>query len=156
MRKVYSEMFCATFSPFRTPFFSFGILQHFTPGLAFMHKVKGFCGLFFRGINKTRNWIKYEKCIVSVLYFVVCFAKIFAKCEIQKVYSRFKNTVLSEEIAKQVFLEKRREEATTTFEGKDCQMTKMNIGVKYFFINQFFVKKKIRKIQRFDYKNEFI
>ncbi len=30
--------------------------------------------------------MKYKKCIVSVLYFVVCFTKTFAKCEIRKVY----------------------------------------------------------------------
>ncbi len=47
-----------------------------------MRKVNQFCSLFFRGINKTRN-----SHIACVFYFVVCFEKTSAKCEIQKVYS---------------------------------------------------------------------
>ncbi len=43
--------------------------------------------MFFRGVNKHEICI-YEKCIESVSYFVVCFAKTFAKYEKRKVYSR--------------------------------------------------------------------
>ncbi len=63
----------------------FGILRlffrflHFALGSAFTQKLEGFCGLFFRGINKTRNLFEMRKCIVSVSYFAVCFAKTFAK-----------------------------------------------------------------------------
>ncbi len=80
--KVYSGVF-------HVLFFAFHISQHFAPGPAFMGKLKGFCGLFFRGINKTRNlheirkvysecftfcgvsrthsWnVKYEKCIAGL------------------------------------------------------------------------------------------
>ncbi len=53
----------------------------FAPGSAFTWKVKGFHDLFFCGINKTRNSHEMWKCIVSILYFVVCFAKTLAKCE---------------------------------------------------------------------------
>ncbi len=56
--KVYSGVFSATFC---ASFLAFRILQHFAPGLAFTQKVKGFRGLFFRGINKTRNWHEVRK-----------------------------------------------------------------------------------------------
>ncbi len=55
------------------PFFHFS--QHFVPGLTFGWKVRGFCGLFFRGINKIRNLHEIWKCIVSVSYFMVCYVK---------------------------------------------------------------------------------
>ncbi len=67
-RKVYSGVFCATFFTFCAAFFAFCILQHFAPGLAFARKLKRFCGLFFCGINKTRNPHEmrkvYSKCFV--------------------------------------------------------------------------------------------
>ncbi len=53
-QKVYSGVLRVTFL-FRVPFFTFHISQHFLPGLTFVWKVKRFCGLFFRSINKTRN-----------------------------------------------------------------------------------------------------
>ncbi len=71
-RKVYSGVFCITF-------FAFRISQHFTPGSAFARKLKGLRGLFFRSINKTRNSHEMRKYIVSVSYFVVYYAKTFAK-----------------------------------------------------------------------------
>ncbi len=55
--KVYSGYFTSLFS-------------HFAPGLALMQKVKGFCGLVFRGINKTRNSHEMRK--VCKECFVFC------------------------------------------------------------------------------------
>ncbi len=52
-------------------------LLHFAPGSAFARKVKGFCVYFFAALIKHQIRIKYEKCTVSVLYFMVCFAKTF-------------------------------------------------------------------------------
>ncbi len=75
-RKVYSGVFCVIFFTFCAPFF-----VHFASGSAFTRKFKGFCGLFFRGINKTQNSHKMGEYIVSVSHFVVCFAKTLAKCE---------------------------------------------------------------------------
>ncbi len=71
-----------------TPLFSrfTSLFSHFAPGSAFTRKVKGFRGLFFCGINKTWNSHEMWKCIVSVPYFVVCFAK--NTREMQKVYNR--------------------------------------------------------------------
>ncbi len=40
------------------------LFSHFTPGSAFARKVKGFCGLVFRGINKIQNSHEIETCIV--------------------------------------------------------------------------------------------
>ncbi len=31
------------------------LFSHFAPGSALVRKVKGFCGLFFRGMNETQN-----------------------------------------------------------------------------------------------------
>ncbi len=47
-RKVYSRVFHITF-------FAFCISQYFVPRSAFAQKLKGFCGLFLCGIDKTRN-----------------------------------------------------------------------------------------------------
>ncbi len=45
-----------------------------------MLKFEKFRGLFFRDIFiKHEICMKYEKCLVSVLYFMVCFAKTLAK-----------------------------------------------------------------------------
>ncbi len=69
-----------TFFTLRPPFFAFRISQYFATGLAFTGKVKGFCGLFFLDINKTRNSHEiWKECILNVSYFVVCFVKTFAK-----------------------------------------------------------------------------
>ncbi len=73
--KVYSGEFHATF-------FAFPISQHFAPGSAFAQKLKGFRGLFFRSINKTRNLPEMRK------VYSECFAKTFAKYKIQKGYSQ--------------------------------------------------------------------
>ncbi len=77
--KVYSELFCVTFFAFYATFFAFHILQHFAPGSAFVRKVKGFRGLFSTVLIKHEICMKYEKYIVSVSYFVVCFSKTFVK-----------------------------------------------------------------------------
>ncbi len=65
-KKVYSGVFRATF-------FACCISQHFEPGLAFAWKLKGFCGLFFCGINKTRNSHEmrkvYSKCFIFYCVF---------------------------------------------------------------------------------------
>ncbi len=50
-QKVCSGVFYVTFLRSAPRFFHFS--QHFAPGLTFVRKVKGFRGLFFRGINKT-------------------------------------------------------------------------------------------------------
>ncbi len=65
-RKVYSRVFCVSLFSHFTPFFCFS--QHFVPVLAFVWKVEGFRGLFFCGINKTRNLHEirkvYSECFV--------------------------------------------------------------------------------------------
>ncbi len=52
--------------------YSVSLFSHFAPGSAFTRKLKGFCGLFFRSINKTRNSPKCEKCIVSGVRILWC------------------------------------------------------------------------------------
>ncbi len=59
-----------------TPLFRF---SHFTPGLAIARKVKGFCGFFFRGINKTRNLHEIQKVYSECFVFCDVFRKIPAK-----------------------------------------------------------------------------
>ncbi len=43
---------------------------------------------FFAALIKYDIRMKYEKCIASVKYFVACFAKTLAKCEVRKMYSQ--------------------------------------------------------------------
>ncbi len=56
-----------------------------------MRKIKGFCGLFFRSINKTRNSTEMQKVYSECFVFCGVFRKnireIPVKCEIQKVYA---------------------------------------------------------------------
>ncbi len=59
--KCITGYFAPLFSRFAALFLAFCISQHFAPGSAFMQKVKGFFGLFFRGINKTRNLHEMRK-----------------------------------------------------------------------------------------------
>ncbi len=40
---------------------------------------KDFIVYFFAALTKHKIWMKYEKCILSVLYFLVCFAKTVTK-----------------------------------------------------------------------------
>ncbi len=47
-KKCTANFFASIFSLLR-------LSSHFAPGSAFARKVKGFCGLFFRGINKTQK-----------------------------------------------------------------------------------------------------
>ncbi len=68
-----------------TSFFTFCISRQ---GRYSRRKSKKFVVYYFMALIKHEICMKYEKCIVSVSYFVVCFAKTFAKCEIRKVYSR--------------------------------------------------------------------
>ncbi len=52
--------------------------SYFVSGSAFTRKVKGFCSLFFRGINKTQNSHEIRKVYSECFVFVVCFAKTLA------------------------------------------------------------------------------
>ncbi len=81
-KKCMVGYFASLFSGF-TSLFRF---LYFAPGSTFTQKVKGFRGLFFAALIKHKIHIKCEKCIVSVLYFVACFAK--NTREMRKVYSR--------------------------------------------------------------------
>ncbi len=71
--------------------------SHFTPRLAFARKLKGFRGLLFRSINKTRNSPEMRKVYSECFAFRGVFRKnireILAKCKIQKVYSRLYGSV---------------------------------------------------------------
>ncbi len=57
-----------------------------------MRKVKEFRGLFFRGINKTRNSREirkvYSKCFIFRGVFRENICEIPVKCDIRKVYSQ--------------------------------------------------------------------
>ncbi len=110
--KCKEGYFASLFSHFAL-FFRF--LQYFTPGSAFAQKLEGFCGLFFRGINKTQNSPEMWKCIVSVSYFVVCFAKTFVK------YTR--NTKYEKCIADLMYYSCRR----TKKRIKDCEPSEQKI-----------------------------
>ncbi len=93
-----SEVFRVTFFTFCTSFLAFRISQNFAPGLAFARKVKGFRGLFFRGINKTRNLHEIQKVYSECFVFCGVLRKhsrreIPAKCKIQKVYRRPRKSV---------------------------------------------------------------
>ncbi len=67
-KKCIAGYIASLFSRFVLPFFTFRTLQHFTPGSAFAQNIKGFCGLLFCGINKTRNSHEirkvYSECFV--------------------------------------------------------------------------------------------
>ncbi len=76
----------STFFAFCAPFFRF---SHFVPELAFAWKLKGFCGLFFAALIKHEIRLKCKKCIVSVLHFVVCFAKTFVKYPQNAKYEQY-------------------------------------------------------------------
>ncbi len=88
MKRVLRCILCHFFRILR-PFFHF---LHFTAGSAFIRKVKGFCSLFFCGINKTRNSHEIRKvqseCFVFRGVFHENTSEISAKCEIGKVYSQ--------------------------------------------------------------------
>ncbi len=83
-QKVYSGVFCATFFfAFRASVFTFLILRQ---GRHLRKNSKDFVVYFFVALIKHKIRMKCEKCIVSVSYFVVCFAKNTRK--MRKVYSR--------------------------------------------------------------------
>ncbi len=71
---------------FRTSLFAFRISQHFAPGPAFMRKVKGFCGLFFCGINKTLNSPEMRKVYSEYFIFYGVFSENIHK--MRKAYSQ--------------------------------------------------------------------
>ncbi len=74
---MHSRVFCVTFFCILCPFF-FCFLP-FVLGSAYAEKSKDFVVYFFVALIKLKIRVKYEKCIVSVPYFVVCFAKTFTK-----------------------------------------------------------------------------
>ncbi len=76
------------------PFFAFRISQHFAPGSAFTQKVKGFRGLFFRGINKTRNSYETRKVYCECFVFRGVFRKNTREMRNVKVYSRPKTFIV--------------------------------------------------------------
>ncbi len=61
------------------------LFSYFVPGSAFVQKVKGLCGLFFHGINKTRNSHEIRKVYSECFVFRGVFRRIATKCEIRKV-----------------------------------------------------------------------
>ncbi len=71
-RKVYSEVFRVTFFVFRDPFslFTFHSILH--QGRHSREKSKDFVVYFFAASIKHKIHTKYEKCMLSVSYFVVC------------------------------------------------------------------------------------
>ncbi len=72
-KKVYGRVFRVTFFAFRISFFAFCIIS--CQGWHSCEMSKGVV-VFFAAL------IKFEKCTMGVLYFMMCFAKTFAKCEI--------------------------------------------------------------------------
>ncbi len=90
-KKCIAGYFTLLFCILRAPFFAFHIAQYFTPRLTFGCKVKGFCGLFFRDINKTWNSHEirkvYNECFVFCGVFRKNTREIPVKCEIWTVYS---------------------------------------------------------------------
>ncbi len=109
-QKLYSGVCRVTFFVFRAPFYTFCILQHFAPGSAFVWKLKGFRGLFFCGINKTRNSPEmrkvYSECFIFCGVFCENIREIPAKCEIRKVYNQPNELQLNETwITRFLFLE---------------------------------------------------
>ncbi len=73
--KMCSGVLCVTFSS-----------PHFTPGSAFIRKFKGFCGLFFRGTNKTRNSHEMRKVYSECFVFCGVFHEYTR--EMRKMYSQ--------------------------------------------------------------------
>ncbi len=82
-RKVYSEVFCVTFFTFCVTFFTFCVpFFTFCISCESRHSSKNskdFVVYFFAVLIKHEIRVICEKCIVSVSYFMVCFAKIFVK-----------------------------------------------------------------------------
>ncbi len=78
-QKVYSGVFRVTFFRVLHSFFSL-----FAPESPFARKVKGFRFLSPKSLIKHEIYMKYEKCVVSVSYFMVCFAKTFANAKYKK------------------------------------------------------------------------
>ncbi len=82
---MYSGVFRITVFAFHIPLFAFRISQHFMPGSAFARKVKGFRGLLFCDINKTRNLHEirkvYSECFVFCRVFCENIPNMHAKNE---------------------------------------------------------------------------
>ncbi len=84
--KVYSVLFCVTFSHFGLLFFSFHSILRW--GWHSHKNSKDFVVYFFAALIKREIRMKCKKCMVSVLYFMMCFAKIFAKCRRNTKYEK--------------------------------------------------------------------
>ncbi len=79
-KKRIASCFAPLFSRIVHLFFAFCILHRFAPELAFRKMSKGFINYFFVALTKCEIYnMKYKKCIVSVSYFVVRFAKALVK-----------------------------------------------------------------------------
>ncbi len=84
--KLYSGVFCVT--SFASLFLLFAFCSILYQGWHSCEKYKGFCGLFFRGINKTRNSHEIRKVYSECFIFCGVFcekniSEIPAKCEAQ-------------------------------------------------------------------------
>ncbi len=78
--KVYNSVFCITFFAFRM------VLRQRRHS---RETSKDFIVYFFVALMKCKIWMKYEKCIASVWYFVVCFAKTLAKHQRNTKYDKY-------------------------------------------------------------------
>ncbi len=83
--------FASFFSCFAPPFLLFAFRSFSRYGRHSCEKSKDFVVYFLTALIKQEIHMKCEKCIVSVSYFVVCFAKtlakMIAKCKKRKVHS---------------------------------------------------------------------
>ncbi len=76
---MYSGVFHVTFLHFASHFSLFAFRSILCWGRHSHRKSKDFKVYFFAALIKRKICIKYEKCILSISYFVVCFAKTFTK-----------------------------------------------------------------------------
>ncbi len=83
--KVYSVVFRVIFFAFCASSFAFCILRQDKHSC---ENSKDFVVYFFMALIEREIHMKCEKCMVTVTYFMVCFAKTFAKCKIRKLYSQ--------------------------------------------------------------------
>ncbi len=85
-KKCVAGYFASLFSCFVSLFSLFAFLSISYQGRHSPKKSKDFGVYFFAALIKHKIRMKCEECTVSVLYFVVCFAK--NTREMRKVYSR--------------------------------------------------------------------
>ncbi len=86
--KCIARHFASLFSLFAALFSLFAFHIFSCQGWHSRKKSKDFAIYFFATLIKHKIRMKGEKCILSVSYFMVCFAKTLAKCKMRKVYSR--------------------------------------------------------------------